>query len=52
MQLRDHTVIITGASSGLGQAMASVLARAGANIVMSARRLEKLNAAAEAVKKD
>jgi 3-oxoacyl-[acyl-carrier protein] reductase len=51
MQLRDHTAIITGASSGLGQATALVLARAGANIVMSARRPEKLSAAAEAVRK-
>jgi NAD(P)-dependent dehydrogenase (short-subunit alcohol dehydrogenase family) len=51
MQLRDHTAIITGASSGLGQATALVFARAGANIVMSARRPEKLSAAAEAVRK-
>jgi NAD(P)-dependent dehydrogenase (short-subunit alcohol dehydrogenase family) len=51
MQLQDHTAIITGASSGLGQTTALVLARAGANIVMSARRPEKLSAAAEAVRK-
>jgi NADP-dependent 3-hydroxy acid dehydrogenase YdfG len=50
MHLQDHTAIITGASSGLGQATALVFARAGANIVMSARRPEKLSAAAEAVK--
>lgn len=50
MQLQGQTAIITGASAGLGQATALVFAQAGANIVMAARRPEKLNLAAEAVK--
>jgi NAD(P)-dependent dehydrogenase (short-subunit alcohol dehydrogenase family) len=50
MQLQGHTAIITGASGGLGKATALVFAQAGANIVMSARRPEKLSLAAEAVK--
>lgn len=50
MQLQGQTAIITGASAGLGQAAALVFAKAGANIVMAARRPDKLSLAAEAVK--
>ena len=40
--LADQVVIITGASSGLGEATARRLARGGAKLVISARRAERL----------
>ena len=44
--LADQVVIITGASSGLGEATARRLARGGAKLVISARRAERLEALA------
>ena len=44
--LADQVVIITGASSGLGEASARRLARSGAKLVISARRAERLEALA------
>ena len=49
-RLDDETVIVTGASRGLGESMAKRLAREGANTVLSARSeadLEAVAAAAE-----
>lgn len=43
-ELSEKTVIITGASSGLGEAMARKLAAKGAKLVLGARRLDKLKA--------
>jgi short-subunit dehydrogenase len=42
MQLRGRTVIVTGASSGIGRATARALAQAGANIVLASRSKSKL----------
>jgi len=40
--IKDKVVIITGASSGIGQATAKLLAGKGAKVVLGARRTEKL----------
>ena len=44
--LAGQVVIVTGASSGIGEATARRLAKAGAKVVLSARREEKLTALA------
>ena len=44
--IQDKVVVITGASSGLGEATARMLAQHGAHLVLGARRLERLDALA------
>lgn len=44
--LRDKVVIVTGASSGIGEATAIALADRGANVVLAARRKDRLDALA------
>jgi NAD(P)-dependent dehydrogenase (short-subunit alcohol dehydrogenase family) len=48
-RLDGRVAIVTGASSGLGAAFASGLAQAGADVVLAARRIEKLAVTAEMV---
>src|SRR4051794_31569840 len=42
-ELRGRTVIITGASRGLGHVLAKALAREGMNLVLAARSVEALD---------
>lgn len=46
--LRNKTLVLTGASRGIGKALAVELAKEGVNLVLGARSNEKLNLTAEA----
>jgi len=48
MQWQGQVVWITGASSGIGEALAHALARRGARLILSARNQERLAAVADA----
>jgi NAD(P)-dependent dehydrogenase (short-subunit alcohol dehydrogenase family) len=50
-KLAGKTALITGASKGLGKAIALALAEAGARVVLASRNLELLNETAAAVRK-
>lgn len=50
-KLNEKVVVITGASSGIGKAIALKLAEHGAKVVLGARTKEKLAALAEQIKK-
>lgn len=48
-EINGKVVVITGASSGIGEATAKLLASRGAHVVMGARRVEKLEALASLI---
>ncbi|MBL4660290.1 MAG: SDR family oxidoreductase [Alcanivoracaceae bacterium] len=48
--LKGHIALVTGASSGIGAHMAQTLAKAGAKVVVAARRKEKLDDVVSAIK--
>ena len=47
LNIQDKVILITGASSGIGEATARLLAERGANVLLGARRTERLAAIAE-----
>lgn len=49
-ELQGRTALITGASSGIGHATAVALAQAGARVVLSARRRERLDQLASEIR--
>lgn len=48
--LKNRVVVITGSSSGLGKQMAYAFAKQGANLVLLARRIERLNELSQEIK--
>lgn len=52
ISLRGRTAFITGASSGLGHALARAVAAAGARVVVGARRQDRLDALVAQIGKD
>ena len=51
-EIKDKVVIITGASSGLGEATAHLLAKKGAKLMLAARREERLQDLVAKIEKD
>ncbi len=52
MDLKDKTILITGASSGIGKATAKKLAKHGANVVLMARSEDELKDLKKAIEKE
>ena len=51
-RLDGKTALVTGASRGIGAAIAATYAKAGANVVLASRSIEGLTGVAEAIKKE
>jgi len=47
VRLKGAVIVITGASSGIGEAAALAFARKKANLVLGARRVDQLNSVAQ-----
>ncbi len=50
-RLKDKVAVITGASAGIGQGTAELFAKEGAAVVLTARRVDRLNAIAERIER-
>ncbi|MEC2056623.1 SDR family oxidoreductase [Peribacillus psychrosaccharolyticus] len=50
--ITGKVVIITGASSGIGEATARLLAESGAHVILGARRIERLEAITSAIRSE
>lgn len=50
MKLNGKSIVVTGASSGMGKAIVELFVQEGANVVAVARRKERLDALAESLK--
>ncbi|MDJ0555425.1 MAG: SDR family NAD(P)-dependent oxidoreductase, partial [Microcoleaceae cyanobacterium MO_207.B10] len=51
ISVADKIVLITGASSGIGESCANIFAEAGAKLILVARRQEKLEKLADELTK-
>lgn len=51
-KLSGKTALVTGASSGIGREIARLLAAEGANLIITARRTDRLEALASEIRKD
>ncbi len=51
MELKGSVVVVTGASAGIGEATALAFARAGAKVVVAARRLDRLETLVETIER-
>jgi NADP-dependent 3-hydroxy acid dehydrogenase YdfG len=52
MNLKGKIILITGASAGIGEACAHKFAELGSNLILFARRMEKLDNLAQKIRKD
>lgn len=52
VELENKTIIVTGASSGIGAAAAQLFASEGANVILGARRMSELEALVDQIAKD
>jgi NAD(P)-dependent dehydrogenase (short-subunit alcohol dehydrogenase family) len=51
LSLAGKTALVTGASRGIGRSIASVFAAAGANVMLSSRKMDSLKAALEDIRR-
>ena len=49
MKLKNQTIVLTGASSGIGAEAARIMARKGATLCLVARRQEQLRAVQQTI---